>query len=322
MIKILTEGGREHGFGHIIRCLTLANYCLENDLEYQFYVDGDESAHKIIKQHNGTLVDWKRDCFIKENINHEDTVFVDSYYLTLEHYEIIRKRAEKLLIVDDLYRLPYDGYTIVNPNFCADLLLSDDSKNIYLYGEKYILLRNEFVGKKNNVLNKEVKRVLITFGGSDILDLTPRVITYLRNLSSEITIEVVIGFGYTNLAKIKRVSNVRVNLHYNISANEMAKLMYEVDFGICAAGQTVNEMLKIGCPGCFIKVIDNQQLNIDYFNKSNRGLIFYEDDLSNIKEMFKFEVRNSLKQELNKIKNDSSGAHELYKYIEVGKSGK
>ena len=315
MIKILTEGGRKYGFGHIIRCSTLINHCHENNLEYQQYIDSDDLSIEIIKQYNGILMDWRNSQFIKKNINYKDIVFIDSYHATLEHYEMVKNQAKKLFIIDDLCRLPYDGYTIVNPNFCADLLLCDDNRNEYLYGEKYILLRKEFVGQKNYVLNKEVKRVLITFGGSDVLDLTPFLITYLRSLSSRIRIEVVIGLGYTNLAEIRNVSNEQVNLHYNISARKMAKLMSEVDLGICAAGQTVNEMLRIGCPGCFIKVVDNQQLNIDYFNKVNRGLIFSKNDLSNIQEICKYEVRNDLKQELSKIENNNSGAHELFKYL-------
>ena len=322
MIKILTEGGHNYGFGHITRCLSLVNYCHKNNIECQIYIDGDESTAEIIKEYRGVLINWKSSSFIKENINSTDVIFTDSYTATLKHYEIIRERSNKLLIIDDLFRLPYSGYTIINPNFFADLLPCADHQNEYLYGEQYILIRNEFIGHKNNILGKEVKRVLVTFGGSDVLTLTPRIISYLISLDSKVKIDVVIGFGYTNLAEIKSVSNQQVSLHYNVSAIQMVKLMKEVDFGICGAGQTVNEMLKVGCPGCFIKVVDNQQANIDYFNKSKRGLIFNENDLSNINEMYKYEVRKNIKQELNKIKNNNSGAAELFRYIEVSQNGK
>lgn len=321
MIKILTEGSSKNGFGHIIRCLTLVNYCRENNLEYRFYIDGDESSAETIKKTSGSLVNWKNYDFIKGHINDEDIVFTDSYHASLEHYEIIRSRAKKLLIIDDLFRLPYNGYTIINPNFAADLLSHDVHQNKHLYGEGYVLLRSDFIGQKNKVLNNEVERVLVTLGGSDVLGLTPSIINYLSKLSSKVVIDVIVGFGYSNLEDIEKVSTVQVNLHYNVSASKMARLMSEVDFGICGAGQTVNEMLKIGCPGCFVEVIDNQRLNADYISESKRGLVFSKDDFSNVKEMFKYDVRNCLKQELRKIENNISGASELFKYIEVDTSG-
>lgn len=315
MIKILTEGSSKYGFGHIIRCLSLINYCGEKNIECQIYVDGDDSSKEIIKENNGILINWKCNKFIKEHVKRNDIVITDSYHATLQHYDLIKIKAKRLLIIDDLYRLPYKGFTIINPNFCAEILERDEANNHYLYGENYILLRNDFIGKKNDVLNEKVRRVMVTLGGSDLLNMTPKIISYLIKINRKIAIDVVIGFGYDNIREIKAVCTNQVNLHYNISAVEMAKLMVKCDFAISATGQTVNEMLKIGCPGCFIKVIDNQQLNLDYIQKSERGLIFNMNDFKNIHEMFKYEVRSVLKEKLVNIENENTGAFKILKYI-------
>lgn len=320
MIKVLTEGSSAFGFGHIVRCSSIIKYCVDNKLDYRFIVDGDESSEKIIAQSNAEMLNWKNKDFIRENIFSEDIVFTDSYHAELPLYNQIKKQANYLFIIDDLKRLPYKDCTVINPNFSASLLDVSDKENCYLYGEKFVLLRDEFVGKKNLILNEEVKRVLVTFGGSDILNLTPKVIAYLKSLDKNIQIDVVVGFGYNSMKEIEKECDEQVKIHHNLSAKEMAELACEVDFAVSAAGQTVNELLKVGCPACFIEVIDNQRLNIEYVQSSARGLVFRQDDFSSIKQMMDRGIRTELKNKISQIKNDSPGVYQVLKALEKDKN--
>lgn len=316
MIKIFTEGSSTYGFGHLVRCLTIVKYCKENNINFAFIIDGDDSSKEFIDNHNGTLINWKEDNYLSENVTSTDIVIVDSYYVTIEQLNIIKEKSRKCLIIDDYNRLNYENFVIINPNFCAEIVSYNSDSNEYLLGEKYILLRNEFVNNKFIMKNKEVKSVLITLGGSDILNLTPKLIEYLTLNYPSVILNVVVGFGYENIDQIKAVSTSNVYLHYSIEATKMVELMLDNDFIISAAGQTVNEILKLGCPACFIKVIENQELNVKYFNATENGFLFTETDFSSIDKLFLFENRVDLVEKLKLVNNEKSGAEMLFKYIE------
>lgn len=316
MIKILTEGSSKYGFGHMVRCLTIADYCKEHKIEYDLIVDGDESSDDFIKENSGTNINWKDIDYLTAKLGGEDIVIIDSYYISLEQLERVKKISKKVVIIDDLSRLPYDDVIILNPNFCAELVKYNPNNDL-LIGQDYCLLRKEFIDKKFTNKNEKVKNVLVTFGGSDILNLTPKIIGYFNVYYPEIKLDIVIGAGYSNMIEINAMTYLSNNmtLHHQVDANKMVELMLSNDFVISAAGQTLNELLKLGCPSCFIKVIDNQQLNIDYLNISKNGVILNENDFFEIDHMFDASFRNDLIAKLALIPNQTTGAQKLFEYL-------
>lgn len=317
MIKVMTEGSSKYGFGHMVRCLTIVDYCQENDISFELIVDGDVSSDNFIKENGGINTYWKDDDFIAKYINSNDIVIVDSYYINLEQLELMKKLAKKVVVIDDLSRLPYNDVIILNPNFCAELV-EYQPNNELLIGKEFCLLRKEFVDKKYLKNNETINNILITFGGSDVLNLTPKIIKYFSELHPEISLNIVVGAGYSNLEEINNeIKDNNINLYHNIGAAEMVSLMLNNDFVISAAGQTLNELLKLGCPSCFIKVIDNQQLNIDYLNISHNGLIFEENDFTSIEKMFNKEFRDGLINRLSLIPNNKTGANKLFEYLKL-----
>jgi len=48
-VFILTEGGEEIGFGHLIRCISLYQAFEERGITPKFVVNGDESIEDLLK---------------------------------------------------------------------------------------------------------------------------------------------------------------------------------------------------------------------------------------------------------------------------------
>lgn len=316
MIKVMSEGSSKYGFGHMVRCLTIIDYCKNNNIDCEFIVDGDESSDLFIQKNDGKNINWKNIDYLNEYLKADDIVVIDSYYVSLEELEFIKARVKKIIVIDDLSRLPYKDMIVLNPNFCAELV-EYDNHNDLLLGSEYCLLRKEFINKKYSLINKEVKNILITFGGSDVLNLTPKIVQFINNKYDNLNLNIIIGSGYSNVDEINEVvSNYdNIKLYKAVDAKKMVELMLNNDFVISAAGQTLNELLRVGCPSCFIKVIDNQQLNIDYLNIHPDGVILKENDFSEIDKMFDSDFRIKLINKLSLIPNNVSGAEKLFDFL-------
>lgn len=310
MFKILTEGSSSFGFGHMVRCFSLVEFSCKNDIPFSVFIDGDETSKMFIKENGAQQVNWKNKQWIEENLNINDTVVIDSYHINLEMYEFIKKRVKKLVIIDDVKRLNFKNSIILNPNFSGEIIDYDESNTVYT-GCEYTMVRESFINKKYQ--DNKQKEILITFGGSDILKLTPKVLEYLTKNFSEYKINCVIGKGYLQ----KDFSNYSKNVefHIDVSASKMCELMLSAYFVISAAGQTVNELLRLGVPSAIIKVIDNQQLNIDYLSSNDYALIFNKDELDTILEMKEIITRENIINKIGKFDNEFSGVEKIFQDI-------
>ncbi|HQF37072.1 MAG TPA: hypothetical protein PLL26_05540 [Candidatus Dojkabacteria bacterium] len=57
-VFILTEGGKNIGFGHITRCTALYQAFEEKGIIPKFIVNGDESVLDLLKDLNYRLLNW------------------------------------------------------------------------------------------------------------------------------------------------------------------------------------------------------------------------------------------------------------------------
>lgn len=264
-VVILTEGGKNYGFGHVARCSSIYQAFKEFGVEVNFIINGDKSIDSILQDVNYTISNW-------ENLEFccDDIVIIDSYNAPLEFYQKIAKTTQLAIYIDDNNRLEYPEGIVVN----GTILASTNRKNS-LYGSKYIPLRRDFWDAKVIDINKDVENVLITLGGNDLRNLTPKILNLLKN--EDFTKKVIIGNSFDNISEIKEFDG---ELIYSPDAHQMCEEMSSVDLAISAAGQTLYELARLGVPTIAIGVIDNQLDNIKNWQK--QGFIefagFWDDD--------------------------------------------
>lgn len=259
-LYIFTEGGDGIGFGHITRCSALYEKALEQNLNPKFIVFG-KNIEETLKQYNHEIREWKDIDYLSTLITKEDFVIVDSYLASIEIYQKISNLSKKSLYIDDNMRLDYPSGIVVNPSLYGDQLNYPLKKDIkYLLGKDYIILRKEFenIEKKEKNKDKEIRKILITLGGTDIKNLTPKILKILKNINSEYQIRVVIGRSFDNINEILLEKTSNIELLYNLTAFQMLNEMKNSDLVISACGQTIYELLVAGTVFIPIVVIENQ----------------------------------------------------------------
>lgn len=254
-VVILTEAGENFGYGHLMRCLAIAQGFKAAGINSGFYIRGNAEPEKILNGFKWSCLEWlKKTPDVQGRI-----VILDSYYADVSFCEKIYGRAEKVLFIDDYNRIPYPGGFMLNSVICAEEIGYPENNDItYLLGPRFHPLRREFWNVPEKKINREVKKILITFGGTDITNETPEVLRFLKANYPEIEKHVIIGKGFSNLEEIKSVVDERTVLIMHPDAEIMKDEMLECDIAISAAGQTIYELARVGVPTFAKKVVDNQ----------------------------------------------------------------
>lgn len=254
-VIILTEAGRSFGYGHLTRCLAIAQGFKENNVDSLFFVRGDSHPEMMLNEFDWQSIDW---------IEHEvdvsgKIVILDSYHTDEEFCKKIFNKADKVLFIDDNNRILYPGGYVLNSVIGAeniDYPLND--KITYLFGPRYHPLRKEFWDVPDKVIRENIEKILITFGGTDITNEMPGVLRLLTNQYSNIEKHLVIGKGFTNIDEIKALADENTVLIYYPDAANMKNVMLECDVAISAAGQTIYELARVGITTYAVKVVENQ----------------------------------------------------------------
>ena len=165
--------------------------------------------------------------------------------------------------IDDSKRLNYPKGIVVNSSIYAEELSYPQNDGItYLLGAKYTPLRKEFWEVSKKKIKKEVKSVMVTFGGNDMRNMTTRILKLLIEEFPELKKNVVIGKGFKNIREIENLKDNNTKLFYYPDAETMKNIMLESDIAISAAGQTLYELARIGVPTITIGITENQMNNI------------------------------------------------------------
>lgn len=267
-IKIFTEGSEKIGFGHLSRCAALYDEAIRQGFSAELFIqtsDYDFTANSILSNRRYSVVNWQSKKYLQENLDANDYCIVDSYLATLEIYEEVSKKSRKALYLDDYARIDYPRGIIVNPSLSTDgLYYPQKLDREYLLGRDYIILRTPFLNKKKSY-NPKIKRILITMGGTDIIQLTDRITCQLAPQFPKISFDIVSGKNSEIHMKLKHYDNVKV--YNNLTDQEMCDMMLKSDFAITAAGQTIFELMALEIPFFVIQTAENQSNNINSLKK-------------------------------------------------------
>ncbi len=273
-VYILTEGGEGIGFGHITRMISLYSAFKEKGIDSKFIVNVTSPINSILEGIQYEINNWirnKAEVFreIKKSKNLV-TVIVDSYLASETIYHEISEVADIPVYYDDFARIDYPAGIVLNGNpYAVEIKYPQKNDVIYLLGAKYLPIRKEFWEVPEKKIKNEVSSVLITFGGTDIADMTPGVIKEISRYFPHISKKVAIGRGFRdeNVKNIIRVKDEKTELIFYPSAEDIKKVMLEVDIAISAGGQTIYELARVGVPTIAVAVAENQKQNIEFGEK-------------------------------------------------------
>lgn len=274
-----TDGSSQIGFGHVMRCLALAEGIEKLGVKCIFVIgNSDKKVLEEIHQ-KGHLIEQiptqsspKNDFFLTAkavNKYNATAVVTDSYDISAKYLRQLKSLGVFVISIDDTGEIHFPSDVILNQNVTAKkLTYSKEDYTQLLLGPKYVLLRGEFAAKhaQEREISKEVKSILVTMGGGDPDNQTLKVARAIeklnQNSASNITTTIIMGTGYLYeevLKKELQISNKRFALKSDVK--NMSDLMIEADIAINGGGSTCYELACLGVPNIILVLADNQREN-------------------------------------------------------------
>lgn len=270
-VVILTEGGKDIGLGHVARCSSIYQAFEQFNISPRFIINGDESVKSIFPDINVNFINWMENLSV---ISKSDIVIVDSYLANMNVFNEISNNVPLVAYIDDNNRLNYPKGIVINGTLDASTINYQERDSIiYLIGNKFIPLRKDFWDIPKLRINNSIENILITMGGNDLRNLTPKILELLNNNFPNINKKIIIADSFENTHEIEKLKDEHVELIYSPNSCKIINLMSSVDLAISASGQTLYELACIGVPTIAIGIIENQKNNIKNWKK--QGFIEY-----------------------------------------------
>ena len=274
------------GYGHVMRCLTIASYLKRLGHKVKFYTFKAEGSLETFIIDKGFDVELLRN---QKDIIHENTdwLIVDHYELDINWEREASRYTSNLLVIDDLNRNHHCSILLDATLGKSINSYSNNEKNTKVFiGAKYCILRPEFIRLREDAFvkrngNKRLNKILISFGGTDNLSLSKAVVEKLKSCSSyEITI--VSSNNAKDFNDIKELCKNFKNLILLDFVENIHELFLEADVAIGAAGTSSYERASLGLPTIMIPTADNQKFNVNAFSNKEMAIILEKEKIEDI----------------------------------------
>lgn len=323
------DANKDVGAGHLMRCLCLAKELEKRGIPLTFATfKPNNDAIELMKKYGKIILleNIESLSFLKEYEREAKVLIVlDHYDLKIDWQKKSSQMAYKILIVDDLAKEPICADFVLNhnvnskPNLYKNL---NQSKNCsYMLGHHFALLRDEFLKAEKNIEKKF--SLMISMGGADGKNQTPRVLKCLSNISFKGSILIVIGSAATNESEIRLVAkSSQLSCTVKVNSKNISYDMLSSKLCIGAGGISNYERIYLNLPTLVLATAENQVPSSVEFNA--RNLISYAgmwDSLSDqelevqIENFFANDALHTTIRENSKSFIDGNGAarvvHEL-----------
>lgn len=266
------------GFGHIMRCLSIADAVAAFNHEILFIL-ADDTVQDLVEQRGypsivlGTVYDdmegeaERVSSVIAEKKFH--ALVVDSYFVT-ERYlnalgNICRSAGGRLVYMDDVLAFPYPCDMLLNYNIYAPeadykgLYQGVEREPTFLLGTAFAPLRREFQNLSPRVVRRQGRDILISTGGSDCEHITLALVEEIhKRAEGFIIFHVIVGAMNEDKEAISDKAKDCPNIVLHEYVKNMNDLMQACDVAISAAGSTLYELCATQTPTITYILADNQ----------------------------------------------------------------
>ena len=328
---VRVDASKETGDGHFIRCFTLANRLknkvnqiifISNKLPLHFKNDIKKNNFKFKKINGYTHV--QEDKYTKnydELINNDidATVKILMKYgnkinwLLVDHYGLndfwekkIRKYVKNIIVIDDLADRKHDCDILIDQNYHHNknsrYMKLIPCSTIQLLGPKYAIIRPQFNRiRKICKIRNQLKRILISFGGTDPTNETKKALLGLCKMNDRIKIDVVVGKSNPNKHEIKKICLKNLNCKYYEQIENISKLMKNADLAIGGGGTMTWERCSMGLPTIIVSISKDQENTAMILDKKGCAT-----NLGSHRNVFELDYQNAIKQNNSKKMSEMS----------------
>jgi UDP-2,4-diacetamido-2,4,6-trideoxy-beta-L-altropyranose hydrolase len=325
-VIFLTESGKNIGLGHLTRCIAIADAFETRKINTFFIINGQNNIKNVMGKKKYKILNWlKNEKKVFKLLKDYDSIVIDSYLASKSFYIKLSKLKKLCIYIDDNKRISYPKGIVLNGNIYARDLNYPKNKNIkYLLGLKYLPIRKEFLDEHGFVVNKKVKQILITLGGSDVRNMSYKLGRLLKNEFPNINIFIILGSNFKYLNKYKDQIKKEFNLYIDPDVKKLKKIMLNSDIAISSGGQTIYELMHIGLPSVSLLLAHNQldnikilkELKLSYYVGKWNDKYLNKKIIKTIKFIMKYRVRKKINKKYKTILNKNDFNNKIFTFLD------
>ena len=331
------DSNQEIGFGHLSRCLSIAEILKSDymfDIEFAIQRDEDSIMKILSYDFKYKIIDEKK---INNNKNKQtlssiiQSSEIDILFLDLRNnichkeIEILKKEGLVIASLDDSsdIRLISD-LVFLPPLPQINNLNWDNFKGEFYIGWNWMPLKKDFLKKKKltkqkSYLNFKSRKIkfLITMGGSDIKGFTISALNLLNKFVKleklNVEIKVILGTFFSYSEEIKKLkSSLDISFTEYRDVSNMHDFIAEADLGLISYGTTAYEFAVMRTQCFYFCLTEDHAMSAEEFQKNLFGKSFKYNDILNIDKLLPvfvdyINILNSKDIEFNKSFKQISG---------------
>ena len=307
-ILIRVDGSKKIGLGHVYNMLTILHY-LRNDQILIVMNKKNKLGSSKFKEQKYKIKFFQNNSELFKIISNfePDIIFNDILNTRVNYMKRLKKLSSMIVNFEDVGEGRAYADLVFNPIFNKKKMLTKE-----FYGGKYACVRDEFRIWTRNTLRKDVKKVLVSFGGTDPTQITTKIFKVIENLSlKKIEFIIMLGFGFEHKNEIKKVVSTLITNGFRIKLVEksdfLAKYIRNTDFVIVSNGRTVFEVASMQVPILSVAVNDREKSHTFVRDEKigkhiNYNSVSFTKELAcNIEYLLEYKNRKKLKSKLKKL---------------------
>jgi len=258
------------GGGHAYRCLTLAQALAR--VGWRVVVAASSETFQVVPavdRFKSIIVSGGADdeiAAIGAAVGSAELLVVDHYDRDAVFESKARSLFQRILVIDDLADRHHDADLLLDQSYGRT---SDEYTGLVprscrlLVGTAYALLRPEFTEMRARALARrtgELGHIMVSFGLTDLDNMTARVLNGLRDIAVPWTADVILGSAAPHIEDMRAFADEFAGrVRVLVGVNDMAALMSRADLAIGATGTTSWERCCLGLPSLAVVLADNQR---------------------------------------------------------------
>ena len=286
------DGSHEIGFGHIVRCIALADELRDkHGSGVVFAVLYDNKAMEMILNHGYKVEtanpredqfdygDWFN-CIVKKN--HPCALILDIRDdLPPNIVSNLRKKGILVVTIDD----PTDRRLLADLAFYPPVPQVEKMDWHGFTGQRFIgwewvILRREFSHNDENLYKRikatkktKIHNILVTMGGSDPKGMTLKTMEALKVIDGQFEVAIILGPGFAHRDSLNEILGNFPHI-YRICENvlNIGDIMAEADLAVASFGVTAYELAAMGVPSVYLSLTEDHLQSASVFQ--NDGMAF------------------------------------------------
>lgn len=282
------DGSHEIGFGHIVRCIALADELRDkHGSGVVFAVLYDNKAMEMILNHGYKVEtanpredqfdygDWFN-CIVKKN--HPCALILDIRDdLPSNIVSNLRKKGILVVTIDD----PTDRRLLADLAFYPPVPQVEKMDWQGFTGQRFIgwewvILRREFSHNDENLYKRikatkktKIHNILVTMGGSDPKGMTLKTMEALKVIDGQFEVTIILGPGFAHRDSLNEILGNFPHIH-RIFENvlNIGDIMAEADLAVASFGVTAYELAAMGVPAIHLCLTQDHCKSSSVFQKN------------------------------------------------------